>query len=139
MKERKPWLVAVLGICTLFVYSIIWWYKTQRDVKEEAAAGIMGVGHLMIMLVPVVNIVYYIYWICTIDNRLTFLGATKGNRWFAYLLLSLIGMGAIFVFPMIQAKINTIGTVEVRVKTAADARTDKYAKYLNTNDKKKRV
>lgn len=136
MKQRKPWLVALLSLCTLFVYTIIWWYKVQKDVKEETNNGIMAVGHLCIMLVPVANIIYYIIWLCKIDKSLVFLGAPKGNRWYAYLFFSLIGMGAFIAFPMIQSKINKIGTVDIKEKTATQVRTDKYAKFLQTNTKK---
>ncbi len=135
MKQRKAWLVGLLGICTLFVYSAIWWYKFQSDLKNETNRGYMPIGHLMIMLMPVVNIIYYFVWICQVDGKLVFLGAPKGNRAWLYVILSLIGLGFIVVFPMIQSKANNIGLIEIRNKTKEEVRTDKYAKYFN-NDKK---
>ncbi len=135
MKQRKPWLIALLSLCTIFVYTVIWWYQVQKDIKEETNNGIMAIGHLMIMLVPGVNIVYYLIWICKVDSRLAFVGAPRGNRAFWYILLTLIGLAPFVVFPMIQSKINNIGLIEVREKTTAEARADKYAKYLTPNKK----
>jgi len=138
MKQREPWLVGLLGLVTIFVYSIIWWYRVQKEIKEETNNGIMAVGHLCIMLVPVVNIIYYIYWISTIDRNIAFLGAPKGNRAWAYILLSLIGLGPFIVFPMIQAKINSIGTVDVYAPEDSNSqRASKYSKYFNIDDRKK--
>ena len=95
----------------------------------------MPIGHLMIMLMPVVNIIYYFVWICQVDSKLTFLGAPKGNRAFLYVLLSLMGLGFIVVFPLIQSKANNIGLIEIRSKTKEEVRTDKYAKYFNSEKK----
>lgn len=131
MKQREPWLVGLLGLCTLFVYTIIWWYKVQKELKDETGYGIMAVGHLCIMLVPLVNIGYYFYWIVTVDNHIAFLGAPQGNRAWAYILLSLIGLGPFVVFPMIQAKINSIGMTTSSTPFEKTERTNKYSKYFN--------
>lgn len=131
MTQRKPWLVGVLGLCTFFVYTIIWWYKVQKEIKTETNHGIMAVGHLCIMLVPLVNIIYYFYWVCTIDKSLVFLGSKSGNLAWAYVLLSLICLGPFVVFPMIQAKINSVGKVSAFSSVDKNDRTTKYSKYFN--------
>ncbi len=131
MKQRKPWLVGVLGLVTLFIYSIIWWYKVQAEIKEETNRGIMAIGHIFIMLVPVVNIIYFFYWICTVDKNLIFLGAPGRNSTWAYLILSLLLLGPLVVFPMIQGKINSIGTPSTTTyKSTGAVRKDKYSRYF---------
>lgn len=108
MKEIKPITVALLGICTLFVYSAIWFYKLQKEIHDEAGRGFMGVGHLCIMLVPVVNIVYFMIWVVQTEKNLLYLGASGRNNAGWYVVLSLLFLGAIVVFPMMQAKVNSM-------------------------------
>lgn len=108
MKEIKPIVVALLGVGTLFVYSIIWFYKVQKEIHDETGRGFMGVGHLCLMLVPLVNIVYFMIWVCQTEKNLIYLGATGRNNAGWYVVLSLLFLGAIVVFPMMQAKINSM-------------------------------
>ena len=81
MKERKIGMMLLLWFVTFGIYYIVWHYKFQKELREESGQGIMAIGHLMIFLVPVVNIIYYIYWLCVVDKRLVYIGAKKGNRW----------------------------------------------------------
>ena len=132
MKKRNPGIVLLLGFCTLFVYFFVWHFKFQDELREESGKGILPVGHLMILLLPVANIIYVVYWLCTVDGRLTLAGAPGKNRWYLMLLLGITVVGLFFVPSILQARANKIGTAEAKKelsKTATDLRTDKYAKY----------
>ncbi|MBR1925722.1 MAG: DUF4234 domain-containing protein [Clostridia bacterium] len=135
MKERKIGMMLLLWFVTFGIYYIVWHYKFQKELREESGQGIMAIGHLMIFLVPVVNIIYYIYWLCVVDKRLVYIGAKKGNRWWLYLLLSPIPYGSTFVPILIQNKANHLGTIDVgdsqKDKSDTELRVDKYAKYFN--------
>ncbi len=133
MKQRKVGLMILWAILTFGIYYIVWNYKFQGDVREETGKGIMPWGHLLIFLVPLVNIVYFVFWIFTIDSRLAFMGAKKGNLGVIYLLLSITIIGYLFVPAIIQSKANNLGTIEVsqKDKTQTELRVDKYAKYFN--------
>lgn len=133
MKQRKIAIMILLSFVTLGIYNIVWHYKFQQELREECGKGILASGHLLIVFVPLVNLVYYIYWHLVVDNRLVFIGAKKGNRWFLYLFLYLTVIGAFFVPAIIQAKANNLGIIDVdsKEKSQTELRVDKYAKYFN--------
>lgn len=132
MKKRNPGIVLLLGFVTVFVYFFIWHFKFQDELREESGKGILPVGHLMILLLPVANIIYVVYWLCTVEGRLVFAGAPGKNRWYLMLFLGITVVGLFFVPSILQAKANKIGTAETLAelnKTKTDLRVDKYAKY----------
>ncbi len=133
MKQRKVGLMVLWAIITLGVYYIVWNYKFQDEVREETGKGIMPWGHLLISLVPIANIVYFVYWLFAIDGRLAFMGAKKGNLGAVYLLLSITIVGYLFVPMILQNKANNLGTIDLpqKEKTQTELRVDKYAKYFN--------
>jgi hypothetical protein len=38
VKVRRPWAVAALTIVTLGVYSVVWWYKVNREMRDFGVA-----------------------------------------------------------------------------------------------------
>ena len=38
MKVRRPWTVALLSILTLGVYSVVWYYKVNREMRDYGSA-----------------------------------------------------------------------------------------------------
>lgn len=133
MKQRKVGLMLLWAIITFGVYYVVWNYKFQNDVREETGKGIMPWGHILISLVPILNIVYWIGWIFTIDGKLAFMGANKGNLGIVYLLLSITIIGYLFVPMILQSKANNLGTIDLpqKDKTQTELRVDKYAKYFS--------
>ena len=135
MKERKIGMMFLFQFISLGIYGIIWHYKFQYELREECGQGIMAIGHLMIALVPILNIVYYVYWLCVVDKRLVYIGAKKGNRWWLYLLIAITVIGWFFLPMLIQHKANNLGTIDVgetkKEKSDTELRVDKYAKYFN--------
>ena len=133
MKQRNVGLMILLGFVTFGIYYVVWNYKFQADVREESGKGIMPWGHILISLVPLLNICYWLYWIFSIDKRLEFMGAKKGNLGIVYLLLSITIIGYLFVPPILQSKANNLGTIDLpqKDKTKTELRVDKYAKYFN--------
>lgn len=121
------------AILTFGIYYIVWNYKFQDEVREETGKGIMPWGHVLISLVPILNIVYWIMWLFTIDGKLAFMGARKGNLGAVYLLLSITIIGYLFVPAILQHKGNNLGTIDLpqKDKTQNELRVDKYAKYFN--------
>ncbi len=121
------------AILTFGIYYIVWNYKFQDEVREETGKGIMPWGHVLISLVPILNIVYWIMWLFTIDGKLAFMGARKGNLGAIYLLLSITIIGYLFVPAILQHKGNNLGTIDLpqKDKTQNELRVDKYAKYFN--------
>ena len=133
MKQRKVGLMILWACLTFGIYYVVWNYKFQDEVREETGKGIMPWGHILISLVPLVNIVYWIMWIFTIDSRLTFMGAKKSSLGVVYLLLSITIIGYLFVPAMLQSKANNLGTIDLpqKDKTQTELRVDKYAKYFS--------
>ena len=133
MKQRKVGLMILWAILTFGIYYIVWNYKFQDEVREETGKGIMPWGHVLISLVPILNIVYWIMWLFTIDGKLAFMGARKGNLGAIYLLLSITIIGYLFVPAILQHKGNNLGTIDLpqKDKTQNELRVDKYAKYFN--------
>ncbi len=133
MKQRKVGLMILWACLTLGIYYVVWNYKFQDEVREETGKGIMPWGHLLISLVPIANIVYFVYWLFAIDGRLAFMGAKKGNLGAVYLLLSITIVGYLFVPMILQNKANNLGTIDLpqKEKTQTELRVDKYAKYFN--------
>ena len=133
MKQRNVGLMILWGFLTFGIYDIVWNYKFQSEVREETGKGIMPWGHILISLVPLLNICYWLYWIFTIDKRLEFMGARKGNLGILYVLLSITIVGYVFVPAILQNKANNLSTIEVsqKDKTQTELRVDKYAKYFN--------
>ena len=129
MKKRKPWLIFLLSIVTLSVYWFIWQFKFQNELREESGKGILPVGHIMMLLFPGVNIIYYIVWLSTVEGRLVLAGAPGKNRWWMHILLFVSVVGNLFIATILQNKANKIGEVDQTVKSSVDLRTDKYAKY----------
>lgn len=132
MKQRNVGLMILWGFLSFGIYCIVWNYKFQDEVREETGKGIMPWGHVLISLVPLVNIYYWLYWIFTIDKRLEFMGAKKGNMGVVYLLLSITVIGYVFVPAILQNKANNLSTIDLpKDKTKTELRVDKYAKYFN--------
>ena len=132
MKQRNVGLMILWGFLSFGIYYIVWNYKFQNEVREETGKGIMPWGHILISLVPIVNICYWLYWIFTIDKRLEFMGARKGNLGVVYLLLSITIIGYLFVPAILQNKANNLSTIDLpKDKTKTELRVDKYAKYFN--------
>lgn len=133
MKQRSTGLMIVLSFVTLGIYNIIWHFKFQEDVREETGKGILPWGHILINLVPILNIIYQILWHATIDKKLEFMGARKGNRAALYIILLITVLGGFFVPSLIQSKANNLGEIELNTKekTETELRVDKYAKYFN--------
>ncbi len=56
-KIRNPWMVILLSIITLGIYSLFWQYATFRDMKEYSGDGIGGgLGLLFAFLIGIVNV-----------------------------------------------------------------------------------
>lgn len=39
VKLRRPWAVALLGLATLGIYSIVWYYKVNREMRDYGSVG----------------------------------------------------------------------------------------------------
>lgn len=50
-QRRGPWFVALIGIVTLGIYWIYWYYKTGEELKRYSGEGLGGVLWLVIGLV----------------------------------------------------------------------------------------
>jgi hypothetical protein len=50
-QHRGPWFVALIGIVTLGIYWIYWYYKTGEEVKRYSGEGLGGVLWLVIGIV----------------------------------------------------------------------------------------
>jgi hypothetical protein len=50
-QRRGPWFVALIGLVTLGIYWIYWYYKTGEEVKRYSGEGLGGVLWLVIALV----------------------------------------------------------------------------------------
>jgi type IV secretory pathway VirB2 component (pilin) len=50
-QRRGPWFVALIGIVTLGIYWIYWYYKTGEEVKRYSGEGLGGILWLVIALV----------------------------------------------------------------------------------------
>jgi type IV secretory pathway VirB2 component (pilin) len=48
---RGPWFVALIGLVTLGIYWIYWYYKTGEEVKRYSGEGLGGVLWLVIGIV----------------------------------------------------------------------------------------
>jgi hypothetical protein len=49
-KVRSPLTVLLLGIVTLGIYSVVWYYKTFQEMKDYSGEGIGGVVGLLLSL-----------------------------------------------------------------------------------------
>jgi uncharacterized protein DUF4234 len=50
-QHRGPWFVALIGLVTLGIYWIYWYYKTGDELKRYSGEGLGGVLWLVIALV----------------------------------------------------------------------------------------
>ena len=50
-QHRGPWFVALIGLVTLGIYWIYWYYKTGEEVKRYSGEGLGGVLWLVIGIV----------------------------------------------------------------------------------------
>jgi len=50
-KVRGPWFVALIGLITLGIYWIYWYYKTGDELKRYSGEGLGGVLWLVIAIV----------------------------------------------------------------------------------------
>ena len=50
-QQRGPWFVALIGLLTLGIYWIYWYYKTGEELKQYSGEGLGGVIWLVIGLV----------------------------------------------------------------------------------------
>ena len=50
-QQRGPWFVALIGLLTLGIYWIYWYYKTGEELKRYSGEGLGGVIWLVIGLV----------------------------------------------------------------------------------------
>jgi hypothetical protein len=56
-KIRSPWIVLLLSIVTLGIYSLYWQYSMFKEMKEYSGQGIGGVlGLVLAILLSIVNI-----------------------------------------------------------------------------------
>ncbi len=56
-KIRNPWMVILLSVITLGIYSLYWQFDTFRSMKDYAKAGIGGgLGLLFAILLGIVNV-----------------------------------------------------------------------------------
>jgi Domain of unknown function (DUF4234) len=39
VRVRRPWAVALLSILTLGIYSVVWYYKVNREMRDYGSAG----------------------------------------------------------------------------------------------------
>jgi hypothetical protein len=50
-KVRGPWFVALIGLLTIGIYWIYWYYKTGDELKRHSGEGLGGILWLVIYLV----------------------------------------------------------------------------------------
>lgn len=50
-KQRGPWFVALIGLLTLGIYWIYWYYKTGEELKTYSGEGMGGVLWLVVGIV----------------------------------------------------------------------------------------
>ena len=50
-QQRGVWFVALIGLVTLGIYWIYWYYKTGEEIKNYSGEGLGGVLWLVIALV----------------------------------------------------------------------------------------
>src|SRR4029450_5323423 len=53
-KTRGPWFVALIGLVTLGIYWLYWFYKTGEEIKNYSGEGLGGVLWLVIGLVAAI-------------------------------------------------------------------------------------
>ncbi|HVC69465.1 MAG TPA: DUF4234 domain-containing protein [Acidimicrobiales bacterium] len=56
-KIRGPWIVILLSLITLGIYSLYWQYATFKEMKDHSGTGIGGgLGLLFAIILGIVNI-----------------------------------------------------------------------------------
>ena len=54
---RNPWVVILLSVITLGIYSLFWQYATFKEMKDHSGEGIGGgLGLLFAFLIGIVNV-----------------------------------------------------------------------------------
>jgi Domain of unknown function (DUF4234) len=57
-KQRGPWFVALIGLITLGIYFLYWYYKTGEELKTYSGEGLGGVLWLVIGLVAGIVMIF---------------------------------------------------------------------------------
>lgn len=57
-KPRGPWFVALIGLVTLGIYWLYWYYKTGEELKTYSGEGLGGVLWLVIGLVAGIVMIF---------------------------------------------------------------------------------
>jgi hypothetical protein len=57
-KVRGPWFVALIGLLTLGIYWLYWYYKTGEEMKQYSGEGLGGVLWLVIAMVAGIVMIF---------------------------------------------------------------------------------
>jgi Domain of unknown function (DUF4234) len=115
-KVRNPWGVLGLGLITLGIYNIVWYYKVNKEFKEYGAAqgdqeladsnptnSVLAVTLGALIIVPAIISFYH-----TIQRgqRVQQLGGVEPlNGWIVLILLLVISPA---VYPYMQSELNKL-------------------------------
>jgi len=113
-KIRSLWAVALLPFITLGIYTIVWWYKVNKEMKEYGDATGHDLGqnptNSLLALVPGFLIIVpplVSFWNGTkrVQETSKVTGQEPLNGWIALILYLLLG----FVFPAyLQNSLNNV-------------------------------
>ncbi len=81
MKKRNPFVVALLGLVTLGIYTIVWYVKTKGELVERGGE----IPTAWLMIVPIANI-YWLYQYFRAAEKVT-AGRVKGLAFFMIIMI----------------------------------------------------
>ena len=84
MKKRNPFVVALLSLVTLGIYTIVWYVKTKGELVERGGE----IPTAWLMIVPFANI-YWLYQYFRAAEKVT-AGRVKGLAFFMIIMISTV-------------------------------------------------
>jgi len=104
MKKRSLGTMILLFLFTFGIYPIYWNIKFQMELKEKTGEGFGGLGHFLMLIFTFG--VYAIYWQYAAGKRIAKAGGNDNS--ILYLVLVLLGVGAVVNPFMMQNEVNNI-------------------------------
>jgi hypothetical protein len=138
VKVRRPWAVALLSILTLGIYSVVWYYKVNREMRDYGASSgdsdlagskpvqsVLAVTIGSVLVIP--TLISYVRMVGRVQRveRIAS-GESRGGGWLIALLLGsevvgflagLAGTSALYLFgaaaclsayALIQSRLNAV-------------------------------
>jgi hypothetical protein len=106
MKNRSTGMMVLLYIVTLGFYGVYWSCSFQNDLCKKTGDGYTWLGHLVMILIPGVNIIYNIYWQYMAGKRLAKLGGE--DKSVLYIVLCFVPFGILVNPFLMQSQANKL-------------------------------